>query len=152
MACKVTAASRPYRLISSAAAFPPVWRADLLDLLDMLRDPRITMKCLTKFEDDTRSDRVAHSIVVLGANGKIGRIFCTEGARAGLPIRAVVRSEEQREFFESHNVEVVIGDLEGEFAETLDGCDRLVFTAGSGGHTGPDKTMLVDLYGAIRAD
>jgi uncharacterized protein YbjT (DUF2867 family) len=109
------------------------------------------MKCLAKFEDDTRSDPVTQSIVVLGANGKIGRIFCTEGARAGLPIRAVVRSEDQREFFESQNVEVVIGDLEGEFEQTLDGCDRLVFTAGSGGQTGLDKTMLVDLYGAIRA-
>jgi uncharacterized protein YbjT (DUF2867 family) len=122
-----------------------------VDFLDMLANLRLTTKCLAKFEDEPRSDRVTQSIVVLGANGKIGRIFCTEAARAGLPIRAVVRSEAQREFFESRNVEVVVGDLEGDFEEALDRCDRMVFTAGSGGHTGPDKTMLVDLYGAIRA-
>jgi uncharacterized protein YbjT (DUF2867 family) len=100
--------------------------------------------------DNTRSESVTQSIVVFGANGKIGRIFCEEGTRAGLPIRAVVRREDQRSFFESRNVEVVIGDLEGEFESALEGCDRVVFSAGSGGHTGPDKTMLVDLYGAIR--
>ena len=94
---------------------------------------------------------MSRSIVVIGANGKIGRLFCEEAARAGLSIRAMVRSEDQREFFESRNVEVVIGDLEGDFEHALDGCDRLVFTAGSGGNTGADKTMLVDLYGAIRA-
>jgi uncharacterized protein YbjT (DUF2867 family) len=143
--------SEPNRLISYATAFPPFWNVDSLYLLDMPRKLRTTPKFLVEHEDDTRSEPVTKSIVVLGANGKIGRIFCEEGARAGLPIRAVVRSEEQREFFESRNVEIVIGDLEGEFEQTLDGCDRLVFTAGSGGHTGPDKTMLVDLYGAIRA-
>ncbi len=93
---------------------------------------------------------MTQSIVVFGANGKIGRIFCEEGARAGLPIRAVVRREDQRAFFASRNIEVVLGDLEGEFEQALEGCDRVVFTAGSGGQTGPDKTMLVDLYGAIR--
>ena len=94
---------------------------------------------------------VTRSILVLGANGKIGRLFCEEAARAGLPVRAMVRSEEQREFFKERNVEVVLGDLEGDFDHTLEGCDRVVFTAGSGGHTAADKTMLVDLYGAIRA-
>jgi len=94
---------------------------------------------------------MTRSTLVLGANGKIGRLFCEEAARAGLPVRAMVRSEEQRDFFESRNVEVVVGDLEGEFDHALEGCGRVVFTAGSGGHTGADKTMLVDLYGAIRA-
>lgn len=90
-------------------------------------------------------------ILVLGANGKIGRLFCERGTAAGLPIRAMVRSEEQRGFFDSRNVEVVLGDLEAEFEPCYAGCDRVVFTAGSGGHTGADKTMLVDLYGAVRA-
>jgi uncharacterized protein YbjT (DUF2867 family) len=63
----------------------------------------------------------------------------------------MIRSEQQRDFFDALNIDVVLGDLEGEFEKGFSGCDRVVFTAGSGGHTGADKTMLVDLYGAVRA-
>jgi uncharacterized protein YbjT (DUF2867 family) len=94
---------------------------------------------------------VSRKILVLGANGKIGRLFCERGSAAGLPIRAMIRSEEQRDFFDTLNIDVVIGDLEGEFEHGFTDSDRVVFTAGSGGHTGADKTMLVDLYGAVRA-
>jgi uncharacterized protein YbjT (DUF2867 family) len=90
-------------------------------------------------------------ILVIGANGKIGRLFCEKAAEQGLAVRAMVRDPEQRPFFESLGIETVLGDLEGEFGHSLEGCDRVVFTAGSGGHTGGDKTLLVDLYGAIRA-
>jgi uncharacterized protein YbjT (DUF2867 family) len=89
--------------------------------------------------------------LVIGANGKIGRIFCRKAALAGLSVRAMVRRQDQCPFFEQLGVESVVGDLEGEFAHAFEGCDRVVFTAGSGGHTGGDKTILVDLYGAIRA-
>jgi uncharacterized protein YbjT (DUF2867 family) len=89
--------------------------------------------------------------LVIGANGKIGRIFCAKAAEQGLAVRAMLRDPAQRSFFESLGIETVLGDLEGEFGHGLEGCDRVVFTAGSGGHTGGDKTLLVDLYGAIRA-
>ena len=88
---------------------------------------------------------------VIGANGKIGRLFCRKAAEQGLAVRAMLRDPAQRSFFEPLGVETVLGDLEGEFGHGLEGCDRVVFTAGSGGHTGGDKTLLVDLYGAIRA-
>src|SRR5699024_2123308 len=48
----------------------------------------------------------------------------------------------------------VLGDLEGrteEIAKVAEGCDAVIFTAGSGGHTGPDQTMLIDLDGAIKS-
>ena len=86
--------------------------------------------------------------LVIGANGKIGRLFCQ---RAADSVRAMVRSDEQRGFFADAGIDTVVGDLEGDFAHALEGCERVVFTAGSGGHTGGDKTLLVDLYGAIRA-
>jgi hypothetical protein len=41
-----------------------------------------------------------------------GRIFCEEGAKAALTISATLRSEDNRELFESRNMEVAIGDLE----------------------------------------
>jgi len=89
--------------------------------------------------------------LVIGAHGKIGRILCRRAAAHGLDLRAMVRSETQREAVAAPGVETVVGDVEAEFAHAFEGCDRLVFTAGSGGHTGGDKTLLVDLYGAIRA-
>ena len=89
--------------------------------------------------------------LVIGANGKIGRIFCRKAAGLELPVRAMVRNVAQVPFFEALGVPSVLGDLEGDFAAAFEGCDRAVFTAGSGGSTGGDKTLLVDLYGAIRA-
>lgn len=44
--------------------------------------------------------------------------------------------------------------LEGpveQIAEAIKGCDAVVFSAGSGGKTGLDKTLLVDLDGAMKA-
>jgi len=90
-------------------------------------------------------------ILTIGANGQIGRLFCESANDAGLAVRAMVRSEDQRARFEDQGIESVVGDLEGDFFHAFDGCDRVVFTAGSGGHTGGDKTLLIDLYGAIRA-
>jgi uncharacterized protein YbjT (DUF2867 family) len=88
--------------------------------------------------------------LVVGANGKIGRIFCRIAAERGIPVRALLRNSEQQPYFESIGVETALGDLEGDFENGLEACDRVVFSAGSGGKTGGDKTLLVDLYGAIR--
>ena len=52
---------------------------------------------------------------------------------------------------EAAGAEVVLGDLEQGIGDALAGCDSVVFTAGSGAHTGADKTILVDLWGAIKA-
>lgn len=93
----------------------------------------------------TKEDRV----LVMGANGKVGRIVCQIANEAGLGVRAMVREARQREYFEANGTECVEGDLEGEFAHALEGCNRVVFTAGSGATTGGDKTLLVDLYGAL---
>ncbi|MCH2186398.1 SDR family oxidoreductase [Myxococcota bacterium] len=90
-------------------------------------------------------------ILILGANGGIGRLFSQKARGAGFDIRAMVRSDEQRSFFEDQGIDAVVGDLEGDFFHAFDDCDQVVFTAGSGGATGGDKTLLVDLYGAIRA-
>lgn len=89
--------------------------------------------------------------LVIGANGQIGRLFCRQAAAGGLPLRAMVRDAAQQSWFDDIGVEAVPGDLEGAFDHHFEGCDRVVFTAGSGPHTGPDKTLMIDLYGAMRA-
>jgi nucleoside-diphosphate-sugar epimerase len=89
--------------------------------------------------------------LVIGANGGIGRIFCRQAAAGGLNLRAMVRDPAQQTWFLDQGIEPVVGDLESEFEHHFEGCERVVFTAGSGPHTGLDKTLMIDLYGAMRA-
>jgi uncharacterized protein YbjT (DUF2867 family) len=88
--------------------------------------------------------------LVIGANGQIGRMFCNRAHQAGFSLRAMVRESGQTTWFQEQGIETVVADLEGDFQGALQGCDQLVFTAGAGAKGGPDKTLLVDLYGAIR--
>lgn len=88
--------------------------------------------------------------LVIGANGQIGKQFCELAQQSGMPIKAMIRSEEQAEWFNERGIDSVVADLEGEFDHAFEGCDQVIFTAGSGPHTGPDKTLMIDLFGAIR--
>ena len=45
--------------------------------------------------------------------------------------------------------DVVVADLEGDCRDALKGQHTVIFTAGSGPYTGPDKTIDVDQNGAI---
>lgn len=89
--------------------------------------------------------------LVIGANGQIGRQFCALAREAGLPLKAMIRDAAQAPWFEQRGIATVVADLEGDFAHAFEGCDEVLFTAGSGPHTGPDKTLLIDLYAAMRA-
>lgn len=93
-------------------------------------------------------------VFVVGANGQIGKqlVQLLQGAKE-YSVRAMVRSEEQAESFKQEGIEAVIADLEGSVSDIVTaakGCEAIVFAAGSGGHTGADKTLLVDLEGAAR--
>lgn len=93
-------------------------------------------------------------VLVVGANGQIGKFLCQQLANSEEhTVKAMIRKEEQRAYFEKVGVDSVVADLEGsvdELAEAIKGCDAVVFTAGSGGHTGLDKTLLIDLDGAVK--
>lgn len=91
------------------------------------------------------------NVAVIGANGGIGRRLLSLLNEAGHHPIGVVRSEDQFDAVRERGGEPRYGDLEGEFAPALEGADAVVFTAGSGGSTGWDKTLLVDLWGAKRA-
>ncbi|MDY0394368.1 SDR family oxidoreductase [Virgibacillus halophilus] len=93
-------------------------------------------------------------VLVAGANGKIGRKLVDmlqDGDKH--TVKAMVRKKEQAGAFKEAGVETVLANLEdpvNELAAAAKGCDAIVFTAGSGGSTGPDKTLLVDLDGAVK--
>ncbi len=90
-------------------------------------------------------------VLVIGAHGKIGRRLVPTLGEDGHDVVAMVRSPDQTAELSSLGAEPVVGDLEEDFEHHLEGIDAVVFTAGSGGGTGADKTALVDGLGAIRA-
>lgn len=67
---------------------------------------------------------------------------------------AGIRKEAQKETFEKRKVEAKLVDLEAGLdvlINAMDGMDAIVFSAGSGGNTGDDKTLTIDLDGAVKA-
>lgn len=95
------------------------------------------------------------NVLVIGANGQIGQhvISKLKVSEKHNPI-AMVRKEEQQIKFENEGVKTVLVDLEGSIdliVEAAKEADAIVFAAGSGGHTGADKTMMIDLDGAIKS-
>jgi len=92
-------------------------------------------------------------VLVIGANGQIGK-HVIRLLKESDTFSPMVRKEEQAKELENSGVATVLADLEGSvehLAEAIKGCDAIVFTAGSGGHTGADKTLLIDLDGAVKA-
>lgn len=94
------------------------------------------------------------NVLIVGANGQIGKHLVEEMKTEGKhePI-AFVRKEEQQKDFEERGIEARLGNLEEsieEIAKRMEKIDAVVFTAGSGGSTGDDKTLLIDLDGAVK--
>ena len=101
-------------------------------------------------------DRGGYSmkVLVVGANGQIGKHLVDQLKESGEhTVRAMIRKEEQKAYFENLGVETALTSLTGtveEIVEAAKGCDAIVFTAGSGGSTGADMTLLIDLDGAVK--
>ncbi|MTH55220.1 NAD(P)H-binding protein [Bacillus mangrovi] len=91
-------------------------------------------------------------VLVAGANGQIGKQLVDILKQGGehTPV-AMVRKQEQADAFSEKGIETVLADLEAPAADlekAVIGHDAVVFAAGSGGSTGSDKTLLIDLDGA----
>ncbi|WP_417566570.1 SDR family oxidoreductase [Marinobacter sp.] len=90
-------------------------------------------------------------VFIAGANGQIGQHLLREMADSDHEARALIRHPDQGpELQQLGATETVLGDLEQDCSEAMRGCDAVIFTAGSGPHSGPDKTIDVDQDGAIR--
>lgn len=92
------------------------------------------------------------NILVIGANGKTGRIV-SKILRDSDKYKtfAMIRNEVQQNYFENLGIETRLGDLEQDFSDAFKGMDKVIFAAGSGGSTGDEKTIAVDQKGAIRS-
>ena len=95
------------------------------------------------------------NVLVIGANGQIGKqIIELAKEENDVAVTAMVRKQDQVEAFQAVGTQAVLADLEGSvehLQKAMEGIDAVVFTAGSGSHTGADKTILVDLDGAVKA-
>ncbi|WFR63925.1 SDR family oxidoreductase [Paenibacillus amylolyticus] len=94
------------------------------------------------------------NVLVIGANGQIGKLVVEQLVQEGQhKVTAMIRKPEQADALKELGADVVIGDLEGsvkDLAEAMKDHNAIVFTAGSGGSTGQDKTLLIDLDGAVK--
>lgn len=93
------------------------------------------------------------NILIVGANGKIARQLIKKLAEEEqYHITAMIRKEEQAaELKELGADETIVSNLEGDISNVFEAQEAVVFAAGSGGHTGADKTILIDLWGARKA-
>lgn len=96
-----------------------------------------------------------NKVLIIGAHGQIGQLLTKKLADSDdyNPV-AFLRKEGQKSDFSDVETDMVIGDLEesiDSLSEKFKGCDAVVFTAGSGGSTGADKTLAIDLDGAVRS-
>lgn len=93
-------------------------------------------------------------VLVIGAHGKVARYvadFITQ--TAAIEEVAMIRQPEQKPFFDERGIETVLLDLVkasiDELADAMKSVDAVLFSAGAGGK-GLDKTIKVDLDGAIK--
>ncbi|MBB6448384.1 uncharacterized protein YbjT (DUF2867 family) [Geomicrobium halophilum] len=95
------------------------------------------------------------NVLVIGANGKIGKQLVEKLTNEEeYKPKAMVRKEDQLQQFKDMGANTVLADVEGnidDLTAAAEGMDAVVFTAGSGAHTGADKTMMVDFDGAVKA-
>lgn len=89
--------------------------------------------------------------LIIGASGQIGQLVTKALAETGEPVRALVRNKGKLDHLKGDGFEIMEADLEGDFSQAFDDIDNVIFVAGSGGSTGADKTLLIDLWAAKKA-
>lgn len=89
--------------------------------------------------------------LIIGASGQIGKQLTQNMLNEEQHVVALVRDEQKLSDIKSGNMTIVEADLTDDFSHAFKGCSTVVFVAGSGGNTGADKTILIDLWAACRA-
>ncbi|MBE0350029.1 SDR family oxidoreductase [Pseudoalteromonas lipolytica] len=89
--------------------------------------------------------------LIIGASGQIGKMTTQKMLAQEHEVVALVRDKSKLTDIEHPNLSIVEQDLENDFSHALTGVQQVIFSAGSGGATGADKTLLIDLWAAVKA-
>ncbi|MBA2428991.1 MAG: SDR family oxidoreductase [Thermoleophilaceae bacterium] len=91
------------------------------------------------------------NVLIAGANGKIARRLARVLRESGHEVRGIIRSPEQADSMRELGAEPVILDLEQEVDWSVaDGSDAIVFAAGAGPGSDPERKQTMDLGGAVK--
>lgn len=94
------------------------------------------------------------SILVIGANGGVGSKLVSQLNEEHVDFTAGVRKENQVKELENKGIKATLIDVEKNSIDDLKNIftdyDKVIFSVGSGGSTGADKTIIVDLDGAVK--
>jgi uncharacterized protein YbjT (DUF2867 family) len=93
-------------------------------------------------------------VAIAGAHGKVARRLARLLAARGDRVRGLIRNPDHADDLRADGSEPVLLDLEAagldEVAGALDGADAVVFAAGAGPGSGPERKLTVDRDGAIK--
>jgi uncharacterized protein YbjT (DUF2867 family) len=94
------------------------------------------------------------NVLVAGGHGKIGLRLLRLLADRGDAARGLIRNPDQAADLREAGADPVTFDLENqsdeELARVVEGSDAVVFAAGAGGGSGPERKATVDLGGAVK--
>lgn len=89
--------------------------------------------------------------LIIGASGQIGKMTTEKMLKTDADITALVRNKDKLSSLNNDRLKIVEQDLENDFSHAFNDIDQVIFVAGSGGSTGADKTLLIDLWAAVKA-
>lgn len=93
--------------------------------------------------------------LIIGANGGVGQHLIRKLKARDVDFTAGVRKEEQVESLKADGIDATYIDVAkqsiDELIELFKSYDQILFSVGSGGSTGDDQTIIVDLDGAVKA-
>jgi uncharacterized protein YbjT (DUF2867 family) len=91
-------------------------------------------------------------VVVAGGHGKIARILLRQLAERGDRARGLIRNPDHAGDLEAIGAEPVVCDMEREddLVPFVEGADAIVFAAGAGPGSGPERKRTVDLGAAVK--
>ncbi|MBX6948485.1 SDR family oxidoreductase [Levilactobacillus brevis] len=92
--------------------------------------------------------------LIIGAHGQVGQHIVKQLAATGKTVYGGIRNAEQADTITQLGGQPRTIDLLGtaeDMVPAMAGVDTVVFAAGSGGSTGDDMTLNIDLDGAVKA-